>query len=126
MLLLLLPVRAQFKRLSEADSVASAGLPLTRAEALLGSCRQELFQRRAGRPRPALDDKVGVAVTHRKLLCRWLAMTCVCVGWIRDVCMQRLCTCWGQLSQLGQRRNSAVRLSSCQRRRGGSSKMLRF
>lgn len=55
-------LRAQFKRLSEADSVASAGLPLTRAEALLGSCRQELFQRRAGRPRPALDDKVNGAV----------------------------------------------------------------
>lgn len=50
----------QFKRLSEAESLSSAGLPLTRAEELLGSCRQELFQRRAARPRPALDDKVGL------------------------------------------------------------------
>lgn len=53
----------QFKRLADAESVSSAGLPLTRAEELLGSCRQELFDRRASRPRPALDDKAGSCST---------------------------------------------------------------
>jgi hypothetical protein len=44
---------------SEASSVSSAGLPLTRAQELLGKCRQELVDRRVTRPRPALDDKVS-------------------------------------------------------------------
>jgi uncharacterized protein YyaL (SSP411 family) len=41
--------------------VQQAGLPLARAQQLLGECRRQLFDVRAGRPRPSLDDKVGRA-----------------------------------------------------------------
>eukprot|EP00878_Enallax_costatus_P033128 GHUV01036516.1.p1 GENE.GHUV01036516.1~~GHUV01036516.1.p1 ORF type:complete len:459 (+),score=103.89 GHUV01036516.1:406-1782(+) len=54
-------VLMQFKSLSAAVSAAAPDMPLERAEVLLGSCRHELWGRRAKRPRPALDDKIVTA-----------------------------------------------------------------
>ncbi|WIA34616.1 hypothetical protein OEZ86_012935 [Tetradesmus obliquus] len=54
-------VLMQFKQLSEAPAVQQAGLALDSAQQLLGECRRQLFDVRAGRPRPSLDDKVVTA-----------------------------------------------------------------
>ena len=70
----------QFKRLSEAQSVSSAGMPLERAQELLGTCREELFKVRAQRPRPALDDKVCTHLcVDRGAACVYMHSSFACV-----------------------------------------------